>query len=283
MARRAGVLSDVHGLGLHDHLCWRYDLADDFLVPARAFFQDGLERGLRVRYVAAGDPAALVEDLRGVAGLDEAMRRGAAQVVSLDDMYGTGDVIDPAAQIAAYSAATEEALAAGYRGLRVVAETTPLVRTPEQLEVFARYEHRIDHYMAARPFSAMCAYQVGELSHEVVAQLACMHPVVNRGASPFRLHAAASNDHAAALGGELDLATVELLPLALHRADPSPYDGDLVLDATGLEFIDHRSMLQLVGYALARDSRLVLRTARPGPARIVDALGLSDVRVELVA
>lgn len=283
MIRGSGVLNAVHGLGLHDHLCWRYEVAADFLSPARAFFQDGLKRGLRVRYVAAGDPAVLVEDLRGVEGLDEALRRGAAQVASLDDTYATGDVVDPAAQVEAYAAATEEALTAGYAGLRVVAEATPMVRTSEQLEAFARYEHRIDHFMSVRPFSAMCAYQVGQLTGDAVAQLACMHPHANRDASPFRLYAANGSDHAAALDGELDLATDELFRLALQRAAPRPCDGELVLDATGLDFIDHRSLLQLIGYAGARGSRLVLRTARPGPARIVDVLGLKDVRVEQVA
>jgi len=42
--------------------------------------------------------------------------------------------VDPDAQVRTYAAATGAALAAGFTGLRVVAEATPLVRTPEQLD-----------------------------------------------------------------------------------------------------------------------------------------------------
>lgn len=276
--RRSGIAEHARGFGTHDHVCWRYGDAHEFRTRVREFLSEGLALGHRVRYVGTGDLNALVEDLAGVEGMDEALRTGAAQVASLDATYPVGAVVEPAAQVRAYAEATEEALDAGFTGLRVAADCTPLVRTPEQLAAFARYEHQVDHYMADRPFSAMCAYSGAEVDDRAFAQVACMHPNANTSSPGFRLHAA--GDRVTALGGELDPADDDLFALALRRADPLPRDGRLVLDATDLAFLDHRALLRLVRHARDRGASVVLRASWPGVATLVDLLDLADVRVE---
>jgi hypothetical protein len=136
-----------------------------------------------------GLPAAGRLRGRSAGSFDKELRDDALQVVSLDSTYTTGTVVDPAAQVQLYAAATAEALDAGFTGLRVAAEVTQLVRTPAQLDAFARYEHLVDRYMATHPMSAMCSYDRGELGDDVIAQLACMHPCAHAGAAPFHLHA----------------------------------------------------------------------------------------------
>ncbi len=132
--------------------------------------------------------------------------------------------------------------------------------------------------MTSQPLSAMCAYNRIELGKETIAQVACLHPTANDGAAPFRLHA--STRAAAALGGELDLTSRDLFSMALRRVDIRPTDGKLVIDATGLDFIDHRSMLALADYARSLDATVVLRTDLPSPARIIEILDLPDMQVE---
>jgi hypothetical protein len=57
--------------------------------------------------------------------------------------------------------------------------------------------------------------------------------------------------------------------------------GDVTVDADGLRFIDHQSLLALERYAQARHLTAVVRT-RPGlAARLAGLLELSRVRVEL--
>jgi anti-anti-sigma factor len=245
------------------------------------FLGDGLATGARVCYVGAAPTEVLLDELHRIDGMEKALSRGAARVTSLTDTYMTTDtVVDPAAQVRAYAVATEEALAAGYTGLRVAAEATPMVRTPAQLAAFARYEHLVDRYMAEHAFSALCAYDVRELGDDAIAQLACLHPNTNLGTSGFRLHAAAGEDYSVTLNGELDLSTEDLFTTALERADLSPRGGELVVDATGLDFIDHRSVLRLLEHARSRAATLVLHTSHPCPTRMVELLGLADVRVE---
>jgi anti-anti-sigma regulatory factor len=276
--RMTGVIEDARGLSVHDHVCWAYDDLDDFRCRAREFLADGLELGQRVWYVAPGDVETLANDVRDLDGMDLALRVGAAQVISVDTAYPVGTVIEPTAQVQAFATAATQARTAGFTGLRVAADTTPLVRTPDQLDAFARYEYLVDRCIASQPLSGMCAYNREELGDEVIAQLACLHPNINRGTAQFRLHA---SDHAtASLNGELDMTTVELLSLALQRADLQSSGGKLVIDAAGLTYIDHRALHMLADHTRRAHTTVVLRTAWPGAAPLVELLDLTEVRVE---
>lgn len=262
------------------HLCWRYDRRGDFDERAREFLAEGLAAGQRVLYSAPGDPRALTDRLRAVGSFDGGARPGAVQVASLEATYHLDAVIDPEQQVRSYAEATEQALAAGFTGLRVAADVTPLVRTPAQLDAFARYEHLVERCMTTRPLSGMCGYDRDELGDEAIAQLACLHPRTSTGAAPFRLHARGRAGAAAGLDGELDSAAHELWPLALRRADLRPVAGEVVIDAAGLEFVDHRNLLALADHADRLGATVVLRTALSSPAHVLRLLNVTSVRVE---
>jgi hypothetical protein len=265
-----------------DHVCWGYRRREEFVVRAREFLADGLAAGERVLYVVPGTSDVVTGQLRGVDSFDEGLRRGAVQVASLDSTYTTGTVVDPAAQVQLYAEATEDALASGFTGLRVAADATSLVRTPAQLDAFARYEHKVDRYMAGHPMSAMCGYDRGELGDDAVAQLACMHSRAQEGATPFHLHGHARDGSAAALGGELDMEARLLWPLALERADLRSTAGTIAIDARDLAFVDHRSLFDVADYAERHDTTVVLRTRLSTPARLLELFDLPSVRVEHV-
>ncbi|MEV6829539.1 MEDS domain-containing protein [Amycolatopsis sp. NPDC051102] len=266
-----------------DHVCRGYRERAEFVSRAQEFLAEGLAAGERVLYVAPGDEAALTGQLREDGRCGEGLESGAVQVASVDSTYTTGTVVDPAGQVELYAAATSEALAAGFTGLRVAADATSLVRTPAQVDAFARYEHLVDHYMAAHPMSAMCGYDVGELGGEVVAQLGCMHPAASAGVTPFHLHGHARDGSAAALDGDLDLESRELWPLALERAGLRASAGTVAIDAAGLAFADHRSLFALADYAERHATTVVLRTRLSTPARLTELLDLPGVRVERAA
>ena len=250
------------------HVCFVFDTPADFVAGARAFLAEGLRAGERVCLV--GPPVDGL-DLDGV------------ERASVDDLYPPGAVIDPPAQVAAYAARTAEALAAGYTGFRVAADATSLVRDPEQLRAFARYEHLVDRYMTGHPYSALCAYDRAALGHDTVVRLDCLHPDGNTDTAPFRLYACPPARGSAALAGELDLAGHALFPEALERADPPPVDGALVFDAAGLTFVDHHALLALAEHAGRRGLVAVLRDGPPGAARLADLIGFDTVRVEVAA
>ena len=244
------------------HLCWAYAERAEFLAAARRFLAEGRAAGAAVRLVGDDLP-----DLDGV------------RASPLGSAFPPGAVVDPAAQVDAWAAATAAALAAGHTGLWVVGEVTSLVRSPAQVAAFAAYEHRIDRFMARHPLFGLCAYDRRVVDPAALADLACMHGTHNVPGVPFRLHTAPGSGDLA-LSGELDVNSSAALARALHRAAPAVVDGELVVDAGGLDFVDHRSLLQLADYARGRGATAVLRAPLPAAARLVELLRVDGIRVE---
>jgi anti-anti-sigma regulatory factor len=201
---------------------------------------------------------------------------GTLTLSSVRATYDDGHEVDPSGQVDYYRAATSAAVAAGYQGLRVVADATPLVRTPSQLRQFLRYEHLVDHMMVGEPFSAMCGYDATQLDTVAIDQLACLHPH-STGHDPS-CHLSANRDGTAHLTGETDGTTCDMLADLCDAIWPA--DG-LVIDLGEVAFIDHRSLLALDATAVRHAQRLRLR--HPS-ATIEKVVGLLDLRAtELVA
>ncbi|GIJ56548.1 MEDS domain-containing protein [Virgisporangium aurantiacum] len=256
------------------HVCWSYDELRAFDEFARGFLRAGLAAGERVWFVAGRRSGATGEWLRDVA--TTAPRADSARVVSCADAYPGGAAIDPATQVETYVAATAEALAAGFTGLRVVADVTDLVRTGEQRAAFARYEYVIGRHLRTAPMRAVCAFDRLELGDRVVAELAVLH----EASHPFSLRSGSTPD-AAILDGNLDLGAEELFATALGHTDLEPVDGVVTVDAAGLTFVDHRSLLALQRYAGSRGITVVVRTRLAIAARVAELLELPRVRVEV--
>jgi hypothetical protein len=200
--------------------------------------------------------------------------------MAVADAYPTGTVVDPPAQAAEYAATVDAAVAAGFTGLRVAAEVTSLVRTPAPLEAFTRYEHLADRLICTTGISGMCGYNRRVLGDEVIGQLAAMHARTNADV-PFQLAACPPADGQAALTGELDLSADALLGVALDRAGLRPVDGELVLNVAGLQFVDHRALVQLDRYAGRRGVTVALRAAAGAVGRLAGRLDLPRLRVEV--
>jgi hypothetical protein len=260
------------------HMCWSYDDLRPFDEFAREFLRAGLAAGERVWFVAGRRSGATGEWLRDVA--ESTRRPGTVRVISSVDAYPGPAAVDPAGQVDAYVTATADALAAGFTGLRVVADVTELVRTGEQRKAFARYEYVIGRHIRTAPMRAVCAYDRLELGDRVVAELACLH--ATSGDAPgvtFWLHPGTTPD-VAILDGDLDQDAEKPFATALGHADLEPVDGTVTVDAGGLRFIDHRSLLTLQHYADARRITVVVRTGLGTAARIAALLDLPRVRVE---
>ena len=138
-------------------------------------------------YLGSEDAGELRELVGGVADTGTLVSGEAVRVISLEEFYGTGEPVDPAAVIKRYDAATQEALADGYRGLRVGADVTDLVRAPDQHDAFARCEVLLERYTSRHPLSAMCGYR-RELG-DAVTQFACLHAAAPAGLTPFQVFA----------------------------------------------------------------------------------------------
>jgi hypothetical protein len=281
------LVESACGLLAHGHLCWAFTDRGEYLTRAGEYVSDALAAGQWVQYVGAGTPAQLRGELDALAGqtLVDTSRVG---VSTLEEFYGVGGgsrPVDPQAAVAALIAGTENALAAGYTGFRMVLECTALVRTQQQRAMFARVEYVIDHQISMLPASALCAYNLAELGAAAVAELACLHPYARPGSTLFRLYAQPGAE--CALAGEIDLSCAELFATTLTRTIAQPVGGcgaGLIVDCTGLDFIDHRGVLALAATAQLTGHPLVVRTAgHSNLARMAEILDTPELRVQPVA
>jgi ABC-type transporter Mla MlaB component len=265
------------GFGLSDHLCWAYDDRAELRAAAHRFLADGVALGQRIRYVGAATVDVLRDDLDGFAGIDALMDAGAAEVVSLADMYWS-TTVGPVEQVAAYAGATSAAIADGYTGLRVVADATELVADPAGRDDFIRYEHLIDRSMAdGLAFAAMCAYDTRRVG-DVLAELECVHPIVNRSSLPFSVVAAGLSR--LSIRGEVDAMYDAEFATALERVLYELPAALVEVDCSELRFIDHRGLHTLDRTARGAATTLRLTDAPAVAARLVQLFDLGALRLD---
>lgn len=259
-----------------DHLCWVHDDDESFDTAVRSFLAGGLARGERL--LCVGDPAiAALEgatgDLADVAALT-ADRVLATMTVA--EVYAAAGPLVVDRQRAFYAAATEQALADGHRGLRVVADLSELASDPGQRDALVRWEHAADELMASGSgMSAMCAYR-SDLPPAVLGDVLAVHPLGNAPdhLSPFRLF---FDEDRVVLTGSVDTSTAGRLGAVLAGTPTGP---DAVLDLGGLEFVDVAGTRALAGWAGSLRERGVPLEVRGASAllqRMWRILGFADL------
>jgi hypothetical protein len=272
-SHREGVVDSAAGLDPHPHLCWAYRGKADWANRAAEFSADGLAAGQCVKII--GDASTeelrseLAEQVRSMVG-GHAADDEAVEVCDLTKYhrFGSDGIIDIDGTIAGHHLALDGALAAGYAGARFAVEETPIARTEAQRDAAVRMEFVADRAGSSLPAGSMCGYDVEELGGDAVAELACVHPYISRGAAPFRLYAVDDADFALA-GTINDVAAEDLFQKTLGRTAP-PEGSELVVDARQAEFIADRALAELDAYAARMGRTAVVHTRTstlPSPAK----------------
>jgi hypothetical protein len=275
--RAHGTIDSARGLVPFGHVGWAYRDRAEFRARAGEYLADGVAQGQLGMFVGPGSAESLRSELGELAGLSGSQ---GICVLPVDEFYATPSVdgvVVPEMALDKHVAALQEAVGAGYTGLRAAIDVTALVRTAEQREALARFEYLADQKMAVHPVSALCAYDAAELG-DAAAELVCLHPYVSPGSTIFQLYAAPECDFA--LSGQVDRSCDALLGTALRRTGDLVTGARVLIDARGLEFIDHRWLLRLADYAAARGATAVLRGAPRVVPRILRLLAVPNVRVE---
>jgi hypothetical protein len=264
------------------HESWQFVGRQDFQARANEHVLSSLDREQWVQYVGDAPHGQLRDELAALPGGDRLMARGGWGVSSVDDFYRYCDdrVVDPERSLAARVEDIEQALAAGFTGLRIVADATAVVARPEQADAFARYEYLLEQAMATLPVGALCAHDRARVDRGSAAGLACLHPVMGPDPTPFNLTAGRGADFS--LAGQLDVASRQLMAQTIARIESYLAGPQLVVHGRNLVFIDHRAMLDLADLAqrIGAD-RLVLQTNLRSAKRISEVLGDERITVEV--
>ena len=250
-----------------DHVCWVYDDDEAFDAAVRQFLAGGVARGERLLCVGE----RVIDSVRAGGDGDDVeslLADGRLELLTVAEAYAATGRFAPERQLAFYDAATRRAVADGYRGLRVVADLTPLAEDESARADLLRWEHRADAYMASGSgMSAMCAYR-GDLPADVLTDVAGAHPLVHAGrrVPAFRLF---FEEAGLALAGSVDTFDADRLAALLWS---STAEGPVVtLDLTFLEFIDGAGCRVLARWARELATRSIALELRGAP-RIVERM-----------
>jgi anti-anti-sigma factor len=259
------------GLGAGDHVCWVFDAPGDLLDAMQAFLWEGLALGQRLVVVGSRGRTDVLDELSALGDLQQLTDRGALEVIPVDEL-GSGAA---AAIQGVCERAMRPAIEGGYTGLRMVVDTGSAAATEHGRAERVRIEQAVDRIVARYPVTALCVFDAA-LGRPALAELACVHPRSNRPLSEFHLFC--DQRERLVLTGEVDAFSSPLLAETLRRIDGGR--GSLVLDVSGLDFIDGAGLATLHRHTRSRGGQLVLLRARPIVVRLVELLGLQDVCFE---
>lgn len=211
--RRHGTRFECLRMRPHDHIGWTFAGPAEFATLARPFLAEGAAQGDRLMYVTADPGAAAVAVLAGVAG------PGGLQVASTAEVYGASGIVDAPRQRATFATALAQALADGYRGIRVAADNTPLVTDQARLEAWIQWEVVADRFMSEQPVTGLCAFDSTKVNVDRLRHLATLHPLspVDSPVPQFRLFADAGE---LCVEGDIDSFALSQLRRALAALPP---------------------------------------------------------------
>ncbi len=265
--RDSGVLDERDPLTDADHLCWVYDDPESFVDAAQRYLAVGLAKGERLLCVGDGMAADLRAAGEPFGSLEALAARGALTFDSIGQAYADGQVLDPADQWTFYDAAVRDARDAGFSGLRVVADVTPLARTSAGRAGLVQWEHLADEFIASGSgMVAMCAYRRGALDARAVADVTAVHPQVHAPLDrpSFRIW---FDDTHVILSGTVDTFAADRLARVLAT---SPVTGSTaVLDLSRLETVDVAGCRTLAAWARTLTDRGVRLRIQAAPRAVV--------------
>lgn len=99
-------------------------------------------------------------------------------VASIADVYGEQRLVHAHQQRDTFAAVLAEALGQGYSGIRVAADNTSLVSTPERLKAWTVWEGVAEQFMADNPVTGLCAFDRRRTQPAVLRSLIDLHPVL---------------------------------------------------------------------------------------------------------
>jgi anti-anti-sigma regulatory factor len=243
--RRQLQIDDANLLEPHDHVAWYGDGAADLYLLASTALAAGARRNEKLLFVAE-DPDAT--RLGEIADLDRLLDVGQLELLAIDAVYGAWSTFSPTVQLATFEDVLASALADGYRGIRVVADNTPLVCGDDDgFRRWLAWEQITDRFQAKSEVTGICYFDRGALSDDRRSDLAALHPVRSASSDepPFTLLA---DDDAVSVSGTVDTWSADQFR---RIVDTTPGDGPLVVDLSRADFIDHRALLALNAVASA--------------------------------
>jgi len=150
-------LPGVGGVPWGSHFCQLYEGRDDLVEVLVPFFKAGIEADERCLWITAepfGVDDATAALKSAVADLDGRLARKQIEIIDHRAWYQGGRSVDDV--VDAWLGHEADALARGYRGLRLAGNTSWI--DPSNAQAFAAYEAAANAHFAPRRIVALCSY-----------------------------------------------------------------------------------------------------------------------------
>lgn len=166
------------------HACFLYDEEATHQQVLTTYLLDGLTRGERVVYFADEHTEAVLVDYLYRHGVGRYLATGQLQFFDAKQSYLPSGRFQREVIMRLLEEQTQQAMAAGHRGLWATGEMTWALRGHPGLEQLVEYESRL-HTVFAAPacrLTGVCQYNRRRFSPHVLLDILLTHPVVAIGA-----------------------------------------------------------------------------------------------------
>ncbi len=166
MLRHSSLFQFRHG----DHTCVFYRTEDALREILTPFVADGLRRGERCFCAEKSHIARrLVFDLRFLGiDTDEALRRGALEIHTEDDVYLPNNKFEPQFMMNMLLRSMDDALHKGFAAFRSAGELSWAVRGIDRCDQLIDYEKIVDECFPGKPAIGLCQYDINAFAPEVL-------------------------------------------------------------------------------------------------------------------
>jgi len=261
-------LAEPLGLGPGDHVAWALD-DGEYAGAVTSYFAEGVARREKLVFVN-GHGEGCLDLLSELSERDQLLERGQLVLPPSDETYGRLLDHDIWHHVEHFERLAALAVDAGYAGLRVWADITPLTEDPHTLQRYLDYDVAIEATFRTCPATGLCALDATRPQAHWT-RLASRHSL-RRGRTDSPPMAVTMYDSEARLVGEVDLSCHDELADALSSITRTTR-GPLRLDLADLEFLDVGGARVLAGF--------VTELAEAG--RPVDLVGAGRLTARLLA
>lgn len=276
----------VDRLDLGDHVCWTFDDDGERLAAMGRFVTAALSSGDRVLYATAAlTPEAVTAGLRdGGVEVDAPTATSQLRVRRADELYPTGADFDPQQAISRLTLEVDRAIAAGYRGARIIADMAWVRTAGADLDRVVQYEELVNTLFAGGAAVGVCLYDRRLLPTADLHRIGTAHPGTTWAEDdsawvPLLRMLRTVNPPWLRLVGEVDVSNRRAFApvLTAMRGAPAPDRPPLVVDASELTFADVSAAGLLVDTARGAPAGLEVRGCQPAVARTLACIGAREV------
>lgn len=258
------------------HVFMAFEDDAEFLARLGPLLGRGLGNQELVIYASDADAADIGHRLRQIDGGEELLASDRFMTEPLHKVFAATEEASPSeALVDALQDGHEQARGRGLSRLRVFGVSTELASFAH----WGRWEFEVGRRVVEERLTAICAYDATTVDRRTLGDLASLHQELKsrRPVTAFCLYPTPGG---LALTGDVDAVSVPRLERALACVDPGP-DRPLVIDVSGLTFLNHAGLLTIEGFARREDVPVRLVGASATVHKLHDVLDLDRSVLEV--